>query len=194
MRVDGSSRGVGGWYHPGYHPGARQAITAAPKIALVFLLLIFGGPMMMKVLKDYMYDSVHGIDIVNTQPGYHQPCPASAWLADVLYSKGKFFNDHNAPPGQSKLKQFINSPLPPKNLTTTDKAILSAKSESRHPSWGSAKKSMKRRNDNTLPKPPKRQRGNPNAPAHRSVIMAASDDFQLRHQNAGRGLQCFTTT
>ncbi|MCA9789496.1 MAG: flagellar biosynthetic protein FliQ [Cyanobacteria bacterium HKST-UBA05] len=133
----------------------EQTITAAPKIALVFLLLIFGGPMMMKVLKDYMYDSVRlGVDVV---PGQDiMAMPSKRLAGRRALQQEAFFNDHNAPPGQSKLKQFINSPSAAKNLTTTDKAILSAKSK-QAPKLGVGEKVyMKRRNDNTLPKPPKR--------------------------------------
>ena len=57
----------------------EQTISAAPKIAFVFLFLIFSGPFTIQMLEDYTRESVHlGMDII-AHDGTWFCRPSLAW-------------------------------------------------------------------------------------------------------------------
>lgn len=91
----------------------EQTIPAAPKILLVFLLLILGGPLMLQMVEEYTREGLflgmeviaHDQDMVlPPNPGFVKRKPTSA------DRKAAFFEEVSpGPRGESKLKALKNS-------------------------------------------------------------------------------------
>jgi flagellar biosynthesis protein FliQ len=88
----------------------EQTIPAAPKIALVFLLIIFGGPLMLQMMQEYTRESIIvSMEILPHQEKTVLP-PTSPFATDRLKGKAKddFFKTDDGPKSPSKIGTMVN--------------------------------------------------------------------------------------
>lgn len=132
----------------------EQTITAAPKIVLVFVLLIFGGPLMMKTLEDYLNESIRlATEVVPQQTLMVMP-PKITEDSDQAALKADFFKEEKRLNKGSKLQQFINAPASGKDLTIREGAEVNL-GVKQQPKLGVGEKVfLNRRQKGTLPPPP----------------------------------------
>lgn len=133
----------------------EQTISAAPKIALVFLLVIFAGPLMLQIISDFFVTSVH----LGTEVMPHESLmvlPPRDYRGDTngAMSRDEFFGERRKPPGNGKLKNFMDSPSSVKGGAIMQGADINTKIKPT-PKMGVGEKIyVKRRSNGTLPAPP----------------------------------------
>lgn len=134
----------------------EQTIAAAPKLTFVFLLIIFGGPFMMDIMKDYLVESVHiGMEVIpHDQNMILPPKPRLAYGAAGV-DRAAFFKEKPRIPTESKVKSMMSKPGKAFNETQHEAAV-STQSVTPRPKAGIGEKIfMKRRAAGDLPAPPK---------------------------------------
>jgi flagellar biosynthetic protein FliQ len=76
----------------------EQTIAAAPKITFVFLLIIFGGPLMINMLEEFLIESVKiGVEVIPRQelnllppkPYYYGEYPTKRDQKDIFFKEEK---------------------------------------------------------------------------------------------------------
>lgn len=133
----------------------EQTIAAAPKITLVFLLVIFGGPLMLDILKDFMTESVRlGMEAIpKSEAMVLPPKPRLAYgeansRLDFFKEKPRFF-------GPSKIKPMMEQAAPSASGPGGASTVVT-KTAKIQPKPGVGEDIyVKRRASGTLPKPPK---------------------------------------
>jgi flagellar biosynthesis protein FliQ len=132
----------------------EQTISAAPKIFFVFLLLIFGGPFMVQVLKDFMTESVHlGMEVVPRSEAMILP-PKPRLAYGEKNSKMDFFKEPHRSPTDSKIKAMMSTPS---NVQGSNSPVGSVHTHTHQakPTAGVGEQIyMNRRATGQLPKPP----------------------------------------
>lgn len=137
----------------------EQTISAAPKLALVFLFLILGGPTMMQVLQDYTIESVRlGTEVIPAETAMVLPPEdrRDKMFGDMTReSKEKFFKEPPRAPSANKNKSVFQNPS---NAYGGGKSITGPAIKTKvspTPKMGVGEKIYtKRRQDGNLPKPP----------------------------------------
>ena len=134
----------------------EQTISAAPKIALVFLLVIFAGPLMLQIISDFFVTSVHlGTEVMPHESLMALPPKDYRGNANGAMSRDQFFDEHSNRPRESKLKGFMNSPSSVRGGEVIEGADIKT-SVKPTPKMGVGEKIyVKRRSNGTLPEPPK---------------------------------------
>lgn len=95
----------------------EQTIPAAPKILLVFLLIIFGGPLMLQMLQEYTREGfVISLEILPHEQQTVLPAtsPFARDRKTTAEKRKAFFKDEVTPGGSSKIGSMVNqTPVAP---------------------------------------------------------------------------------
>ncbi len=132
----------------------EQTISAAPKILLVFMLIIFGGPLMVDVLKEFLMESIHlGMEVLpHDEPMVLPPKPRLAY--GEANSRMDFFKETHHPSG-SKIKAMMEQPSRASGMFDSTSGVINRTTKP-HPKAGVGERIyMKRRAAGNLPKPPR---------------------------------------
>lgn len=95
----------------------EQTIPAAPKILLVFMLLIFGGPLMLQAMEDFTREGIRlGTEVITHQEEMVlPPKPMFAYksVRNKQAEKEAFFNDDSYRPtkADNKIKAMQQNPV-----------------------------------------------------------------------------------
>lgn len=93
----------------------EQTIPAAPKILLVFLLLIFGGPLMLQMMEEYMREGVYySMEVLPRAEDHVLPPTLPFAKAKKGLDKNKAFFKENRPRSSgSKIAPMMERPASP---------------------------------------------------------------------------------
>lgn len=135
----------------------EQTIAAAPKITFVFLLVIFGGPLMVQILQEYLVESMHlGFEVVaHDEARVLPPKPRMAY--GEANSRLDFFKEKRRIPTDSKVKAMMNQPSKAGSMDEAHRHLVDQSSRVQPKPGIGEKIYMKRRDAGTLPKPPDRR-------------------------------------
>ena len=132
----------------------EQTIAAAPKIFLVFMLIVFGGPFMMDILKDYVIESMHlGFEVVPKDELMILP-PKPRLAYGESNSRMDFFKEPKRYSGDSKIKAMMTQPSSAKGFAESARSITSSMSKPAPKPGIGEQLYMQRRAAGKLPKPP----------------------------------------
>lgn len=136
----------------------EQTISAAPKIVFVFLLIIFAGPMMLDVMKEYLNESiVLGTEVIPKDEDMLLP-PKPRLAYGEENSRFDFFKEKRHYPSGGKIKAMMKGPSPAQEMVQKQKSGALVKTQKITPKPGVGEQIyIKRRDRNELPKPPDRR-------------------------------------
>jgi flagellar biosynthetic protein FliQ len=142
----------------------EQTITAAPKIIGVFMLVIFGGPLMVDTLKDYILESTHlAMEVIPRDELMILP-PKPRLAYGEANSRMDFFKERKPLFTENKVKTMMEQPskISGANPSNNGPVSVSVTHPSIKPKAGVGEQIyMQRRASGTLPQPPNRRNGNP---------------------------------
>jgi flagellar biosynthesis protein FliQ len=88
----------------------EQTIAAAPKIFFVFMLVIFGGPFMVDVLRGYLIEAIHlGLEVVPKDDNMILP-PKPRLAYGEENARMEFFKEKRRRPEENKIKRLMENP------------------------------------------------------------------------------------
>ena len=132
----------------------EQTITAAPKILFVFLLIIFGGPFMIDILKEYMVESVHlGMEVLPKEEAMILP-PKPRLAYGEANSRMDFFKETPRYPTESKIHAMMQKPAMSNDMNAAGNHITNNTAAVRPKAGVGEQIYLKRRAANDLPTPP----------------------------------------
>lgn len=135
----------------------EQTIAAAPKILFVFLLVIFGGPFMIEVLKDFMQESVHlGMEVIPRSEAMILPPKPRLAYGDEN-SRLQFFKEKKRAPTDSRIKAMMNQPSRAGDIIETEHGVVNNSAPPKPKPGVGEQIYMQRRAAGKLPKPPSRK-------------------------------------
>ncbi len=132
----------------------EQTISSAPKIVGVFLLIIFGGPFMMDIMRDYFTEATHlSFDVIPRDEAMVLP-PKPLYTYGQGDTPAEFFKEQKQIPSDSKIKALMEKPPNLSGFNGPEKAIID-NSHRPVPRPGIGEQIyMQRRAEGKLPKPP----------------------------------------
>ncbi len=134
----------------------EQTIAAAPKITFVFLLVAFGGPFMVEILKDFTIESVHlGMEVIPKDELMILP-PKPRMAYGEANSRMDFFKEKKRIPSESKIKTMMNQPSKASGFVESAGSMANNSSKPVPKPGIGEQIYMKRRAAGKLPDPPKR--------------------------------------
>ena len=120
----------------------EQTIPAAPKITLVFLLLILGGPLMLQMMEEYTREGFYlGLEVIaHDQDMVLPPNPGFVKRRPTQADRKQSFFEEISPKTPSKFKAIQNKPVPGQESNKYSLPTIKKQNTQLNPQLGSGEK------------------------------------------------------